>query len=102
MEGRDIGTRIFPCAELKIFLTASVAERAMRRYQQLTQQGEVSDLESLKQAIQERDLKDSTRPVSPLRQAEDAIRIDTDGLTVAKVVARIVNLYAERTQLRAK
>jgi len=102
MEGRDIGTRIFPCAELKIFLTASVAERAMRRYQQLTQQGEVSDLESLKQAIQERDLKDSTRPVSPLRQAEDAIRIDTDGLTVAEVVARIVNLYAERTQLRAK
>ena len=102
MEGRDIGTKIFPSAELKIFLTASVAERAMRRYQQLAQQGEVSDLESLKQAIQERDLQDSTRALSPLRQAEDAIRIDTDGLTVAEVVAFIVNLYAERTQPHAK
>lgn len=101
MEGRDIGTKIFPSAELKIFLTASVAERAMRRYQQLVEQGEVSDLESLKQAIQERDLVDSTRQLSPLRQAEDAIRIDTDGLTVAEVVALIVNLYAERTQPHA-
>ncbi len=102
MEGRDIGTKIFPSAELKIFLTASVAERAMRRYQQLAQQGEVSDLEALKQAIQERDLKDCTRQVSPLRQAEDAIRVETDGLTVAEVVALIVNLYAERTQPQAK
>jgi len=102
MEGRDIGTKIFPTAELKIFLTASVAERAMRRYQQLAEQGEVSDLEVLKQAIQERDLKDSTRQVSPLRQAEDAIRIETDGLSIAEVVALIVNLYAERTQPPAK
>jgi Cytidylate kinase len=74
----------------------------MRRYQQLAQQGEVSDLESLKQAIQERDLQDSTRQLSPLRQAEDAIRIETDGMTVAEVVAFIVNLYAERTQTHAK
>jgi pantoate ligase/cytidylate kinase len=96
IEGRDIGTHVFPDAELKIFLTASVAERARRRQQDLKQQGkgEVS-LEELEQAIYERDRKDSTRAIAPLRKAEDAIELQTDGLTVPEVIDRIIGLYQE-------
>jgi cytidylate kinase len=93
MEGRDIGTRVFPDAELKIFLTASVKERALRRQQELMARGEAVDLVSLEQAIQERDYRDSTRSISPLRQADNAILIDSDNLTIPEVVARIVELY---------
>ncbi|OLP16623.1 cytidylate kinase [Leptolyngbya sp. 'hensonii'] len=97
IEGRDIGTYVFPDAEIKIFLTASVLERARRRQQDLKNQGkgEIS-LEELEHAILERDRKDSTRALAPLRQAEDAIEILTDGLTVAEVVDRIVRLYQEK------
>lgn len=97
MDGRDIGTCVFPDAELKIFLTASVQERARRRQQDLKNQGhpEVM-LADLEQAIYERDLKDSTRPISPLRKAGDAIEIVTDDLTIDEVVAKIVSLYQQR------
>ncbi|ASC71799.1 Bifunctional pantoate ligase/cytidylate kinase [Halomicronema hongdechloris C2206] len=94
MEGRDIGTQVFPQAELKIFLTASVQERARRRQRDLAaQQHPPVSLEDLAQAIDERDRKDSTRRVAPLQQADDAIELCTDGLTIDDVVAKIVHLY---------
>lgn len=97
MDGRDIGTCVFPDAELKIFLTASVQERARRRQQDLKNQGQLEvALADLEQAIYERDLKDSTRRIAPLRQAEDAIEIQSDHLTIDQVVAKIVALYQER------
>lgn len=97
MDGRDIGTHVFPDAELKIFLTASVQERARRRQQDLINQGQPAiALPELEQAISERDRKDSTRQFAPLRKAEDAIEIQTDHLGVDEVVAKIVNLYQEK------
>jgi pantoate ligase / CMP/dCMP kinase len=97
MDGRDIGTQVFPDAELKIFLTASVQERARRRHQDLKNQGQPEiSLAALEQTIYERDLKDSTRRISPMRKAADAIEIQTDHLTIDQVVAQIVSLYRER------
>ncbi|MFM6040550.1 MAG: bifunctional pantoate--beta-alanine ligase/(d)CMP kinase [Sphaerospermopsis kisseleviana] len=100
-EGRDIGTHVFPDAEVKIFLTASVSERARRRQQDFTKQGqpEVS-LEQLERDIAERDYKDSTRKISPLRKAADAVEVQTDGLTPGEVAARIVNYYQDRLSQR--
>jgi pantoate ligase/cytidylate kinase len=96
-EGRDIGTHVFPDAELKIFLTASVQERARRRQQDLKNQHlpDVS-LEQLERDIQQRDIYDSTRTLAPLRQAADAIEVKTDNLSIAQVTERIVNLYREK------
>jgi len=101
IDGRDIGTYVFPDAELKLFLTASVQERARRRQQDLKNQGkdEIS-LDELEQAIYDRDRKDSTRALAPLRQAEDAIEIQTDDLSIAEVVDRIVQLYQARTSIK--
>lgn len=97
IEGRDIGTYVFPEAELKIYLTASVQERARRRQQDLKNQGKNSiSLDQLEQAIYERDRKDSTRALAPLRKAADAIEIQTDGLTIPAVVQQIAALYRER------
>lgn len=99
MEGRDIGTHVFPDAEVKIFLTASAQERAKRRHADLIKQGQVApDLATLEQEIAERDRKDSTRASSPLIQAEDATLVNTDGLTIEEVVATIVNLYEAKVQ----
>ncbi|MEN9227764.1 MAG: bifunctional pantoate--beta-alanine ligase/(d)CMP kinase [Gloeomargarita sp. GXS_bins_116] len=94
MEGRDIGTTVFPEAEVKIFLTASVQERAQRRWRELQQQG-VTDVEvgTIAEAIAARDAQDSQRAVSPLRQAADAVVIDSDGLTIQEVVDRIVAVW---------
>jgi pantoate ligase/cytidylate kinase len=101
MEGRDIGTEVFPQAELKIFLTASVGERARRRQRDLEAQGHTAvDLAALERAIDERDRKDSSRRVSPLRQAEDAIALNTDGRTIEQVVEAIVQLFDERVGSR--
>ncbi|MFQ3629262.1 MAG: (d)CMP kinase, partial [Cyanobacteriota bacterium] len=97
MDGRDIGTQVFPDAELKIFLTASVQERARRRQLDLKEQGQTEvSLEALEQAIFERDQKDSSRKISPLRKADDAIELVTDGLTIEAVVAKIIGLYRDR------
>jgi pantoate ligase / CMP/dCMP kinase len=97
MEGRDIGTEVFPQAELKVFLTASVEERARRRQRDLAAQGQASgDLAALAEAIEDRDRQDSSRRVAPLRQADDAIPLVTDGLSIAQVVDRIVALFHER------
>ncbi|MEO0686925.1 MAG: (d)CMP kinase, partial [Cyanobacteria bacterium J06649_11] len=91
-----IGTQVFPDAEVKIFLTASVSERARRRQQDYKKQGqpEVS-IEELENSIKERDWKDSTRLVSPLMKAADAIEVISDGLTIDEVTTIIVNLYQQ-------
>ncbi|HFI0393769.1 TPA: (d)CMP kinase [Streptococcus suis] len=86
MDGRDIGTVVLPQAELKIFLVASVEERALRRFKENTERGIETDLETLKEEIAARDLKDSTREVSPLKAAEDAITFDTTGVSIQGVV----------------
>jgi pantoate ligase/cytidylate kinase len=96
-EGRDIGTHVFPDAEVKVFLTASVSERAHRRQQDFKKQGQPDvNLEQLKRDIAERDWKDSTRKVSPLQKAPDALEIQSDGLKESEVTAIIVNYYQER------
>lgn len=96
-EGRDIGTHVFPNAELKIFLTASVSERARRRQQELMTQGQENiDFEQLQQEIQQRDTYDSDRAIAPLRKAPDAIELITDGLTIEQVIAKIIQLYRDR------
>ena len=100
-EGRDIGTNVFPDADLKIFLTASVQERARRRQQDLLAQGELDiSLEQLERDIAQRDWKDSTREIAPLQKAADAIEISTDGKSVAQVTDEIVNYYHQRLSNR--
>ncbi len=89
MDGRDIGTVVLPHADLKIFLVASVDERAERRYKENLQKNIPTDLEELKVEIAERDRKDSTRAVSPLKQAEDAILLDSTGKTIDQVAGFI-------------
>jgi len=95
-EGRDIGTNVFPDAELKIFLTASVTERARRRWQDLQNQGRDDiNLEQLAQDIQSRDEQDSNREIAPLKQANDAIQLVTDNLTIEQVIAKIMQLFRQ-------
>ena len=89
MDGRDIGTVVLPNAELKIFLVASVDERAERRYKENLERGISADLEVLKKEIADRDYKDSHRSVSPLRPAGDSITFDTTGVSISDVVAFI-------------
>ena len=96
MDGRDIGTVVFPNAEVKIFLTATVEERAMRRYKELVAKGEQVDLKQLQKDIAERDKQDMEREISPLRQAEDAIYLDTSDMTIDEVTAYILNLVGEK------
>lgn len=86
MDGRDIGTVVLPDAELKIFLIASVEERAQRRYQENIEKGIATDFDTLKTEIAARDYKDSHRQVSPLKAADDAIIFDTTGITISAVV----------------
>jgi cytidylate kinase len=95
LEGRDIGTVVFPDAGVKIFLTASPEERARRRLAELRAQGAQSDYAQVLAAQQERDARDSQRADSPLKAAPDAVLIDTDGLTIDEVVARILARIAE-------
>jgi pantoate ligase/cytidylate kinase len=98
MEGRDIGTQVFPEAEIKVFLTASPQERARRRHQDLLSQGQAGgSLEELEQSIRDRDHQDTTRDIAPLRLAADATVITSDGLSISQVVAAIVELYAQST-----
>ena len=92
MEGRDIGTVVFPQAGLKIFLDASLEERAKRRHPELKAQGVEIPLEQLKEQIAQRDREDTNRDQAPLKKAEGAILIDTTGLTVEQQVDKIVNL----------
>ncbi len=96
MDGRDIGTTVLPNAEVKIFLVASVEERAERRYKENLEKGMASDFESIKEAIAQRDYLDSHREVSPLVQANDAVKIDTTGLSIDQVVAKIQGVIQEK------
>lgn len=96
MDGRDIGTVVFPNAQLKIFLTASVEERASRRYKENIAKGQACDLEQLKQEIAARDKADSEREISPLKQAEDAILLDSSDMTIDQVVQTILKMVEEK------
>ncbi|GAP14422.1 cytidylate kinase [Longilinea arvoryzae] len=92
MVGRDIGTVVLPEAELKIYLDASAEERARRRFEELRQRGEAADYEKILDAMKKRDKFDSTREVAPLRAAEDAVRICSDGISAEGVVDRILEI----------
>jgi cytidylate kinase len=96
-DGRDMGTVVFPGADLKIFLTASADERALRRYKQLKDKGSDVSLPALSREIAERDARDSTRSVSPLKPASDAQVIDSTGLTIEDVVDRVLVLGRARS-----
>ncbi len=93
-DGRDMGTIVFPDAQVKIFLTASVRERAHRRHKQLIEKGIDVNLQRLFDEIEARDRRDRERPVAPLRPAEDAVSIDTTGLTVEEVAERVLAVAA--------
>ena len=95
MDGRDIGTNILPNAELKIYLTASVDVRAKRRYDELVLHGEKPDLEVIKKDIETRDYQDMNRDIAPLKQADDAVLIDSSEMTISEVVDEIIRLKKE-------
>ena len=92
MDGRDIGTCVLPNAQTKIYLTASSEVRAKRRYDELKAKGETCDLRKIRADIEERDYRDMHREVSPLKQAEDAILVDTSDMTVDEVIEKIISL----------
>lgn len=92
MDGRDIGTCVLPDADVKVYLTASVDTRAKRRYDELTEKGISCDLEEIKKDIAERDERDMTREIAPLKQAEDAVLVDSSDMTIEEVVAAIAAL----------
>ena len=95
MDGRDIGTCVLPDADLKIYLTASVEARANRRYKELLEKGEQPVLEDIAKDIEERDYRDMNRETSPLKQAEDAVLVDSSDMTIDEVV-EAVELPGER------
>ncbi|TCP59399.1 cytidylate kinase [Tumebacillus sp. BK434] len=92
MDGRDIGTVVLPDADVKIWLTASVEERAQRRYNELVAKGQTLDFEQLKADIERRDRLDSGREHSPMKMAEDAVVLDTTGLSIEQVIAKILEI----------
>lgn len=95
MDGRDIGTYVLPGADLKIYLTASTGERARRRWAQLKEKGIDSDINDIEKDIIERDNRDMNREFAPLKQAEDAVYLDTSDMTIDEVVERIIVLYGQ-------
>ena len=92
MDGRDIGTVVLPNANVKVFLTASVECRAKRRFDELQAKGENPDFDKIAKDIEERDYRDSHREISPLKQAEDAILVDSSNMTIDEVVGTILDL----------
>jgi len=100
-DGRDMGTVIFPEAGVKIFLTASVSERAQRRYNQLKEKGLTANLDALFRDISTRDERDRNRPISPLRPAADAVTLDTTGVPVTRVVEQVLELAGRRLGVRS-
>jgi CMP/dCMP kinase len=95
-DGRDMGTVVFPDAQVKIFLTASPEERAQRRYKQLKQKGLAANLAALSREIAERDQRDSTRAISPLVASDDAVSVDTTGMSVDDVIGRVLKIAHAR------
>ena len=102
MDGRDIGAVVLPNADLKIFLTASPEVRAKRRYDEILAKGGEVVYDVILEEIKVRDYKDSTREISPLKQAQDAILIDTSHLTIDEVVEKISKLIIERLEKNGK
>lgn len=98
MDGRDIGTNVLPNAELKVFLTADPMVRAKRRYNQLLEAGKEADLNSIFEDIKERDYQDTHRELNPLRQAEDAVLLDTSDMTIEEVMEQIMTMAEERDE----
>jgi cytidylate kinase len=92
MDGRDIGTVVLPNADVKVYLTASSSVRAKRRYDELIAKGEKADLATIEADIIERDNRDMTREISPLRQADDAVLVDSSYMTIDEVVQTVVDL----------
>ncbi len=99
MDGRDIGTCVLPNADVKIYLTASSMVRAKRRYNELTQKGEKCDLQQIKKDIEERDYRDMNRTTSPLKQADDAILVDTSDMSIEQVISSIIDI-CERKRIK--
>ena len=97
MDGRDIGTTILPDADVKIYLTASSLTRAKRRYLELQEKGTVCNLDDIQKDIEERDQRDMNREISPLRQAKDAVLVDSSDLTIQQVVDRILQIFRSKT-----
>lgn len=93
MDGRDIGTTVFPDADLKVFVTASPEVRAQRRYDELKAKGMPADYDDILKNVQERDYMDSNRAVSPLRKAEDALLLDNSGMTIAEQKAWLMDKF---------
>lgn len=98
MDGRDIGTHVLPNAEVKIFLLASVEERAKRRYEENVKKGFDVNYETLIEEIARRDKLDSEREVSPLRKAEDALEIDTTSLSIQEVADKILEAVEQKSR----
>ena len=99
MDGRDIGTAVFPNAEMKVFVTASDEIRAQRRYDELVGKGEAADFQQVLENLRERDRIDSTRAVAPLRQAEDALVLDNSHLTIPEQKQWLLDRFQERIQM---
>ena len=97
MDGRDIGTCVLPNADVKIYLTASAAERTRRRYKEQTERGVDCDIKEIERDIIARDEQDMNREVAPLRQAEDAVLVDSSDMTIDQVVDEIIRIYQEKT-----
>ena len=96
MDGRDIGTVVLPRADVKIFLTADPAVRAKRRYDELIAKGQKADLQRIQKEIEQRDYQDTHREIAPLKQAKDAVKVDTSDLDIEGVVATIKAIIAEQ------
>ncbi len=96
MDGRDIGTEVLPNADVKIFLTATLEERARRRFEELKAKGQAADFDAVKTEIAQRDKQDTEREIAPLKQAADAILIDSTNLTIEEVVAQILAICSTR------
>lgn len=96
MDGRDIGTVVLPDADVKIFLTAAPEARARRRLRELEQRGEAADFDAILHDIKERDFQDETRPVAPLKQAADAVLLDTTDLDLGQSMSRLLSLVKEK------
>ena len=96
LDGRDIGTFVLPDADVKIFLTASVEERAQRRYKELIGRGETVNYEDVRSDIEQRDYNDSHRSLAPLKKADDAIEVDTTGITIDEVCEKIISIVRNK------
>lgn len=99
MDGRDIGTVVLPKADVKIFLTASVEVRAERRYKELIAKGQKAQLPTILQEIRQRDYQDTHRPIAPLKQAKDAVKVDTSEMDIQQVIAAIKEIVREKVTL---